>query len=293
MVAFSDRGSPESLVNDAYFAPQPNFIVPLAPDGRTAGWSNGLHFESLANFAHELRTPVQVLLGYLDILRGEAGVVADDSPAETPARKIIERMNANVNDLALTVDNVLEFALAFANAETLIEEEIELAQLLGEVEEVLRGSNRNQRLALSINLEDAARTVFMRRRPLRSILLNLATNALKFTAHGGVAIKVAVAEAPPAVCIEVRDTGAGISRELISAAFQPLVQLSRSSARHHRGLGLGLGIVQLNVKALAGRLQIESEPGVGSCFRVTLPCSLPDHQCPLGVTPAVAPTHNF
>jgi signal transduction histidine kinase len=244
----------------------------VTTDWSSGDWSSGLQFESLANLAHELRTPVQVLLGYLDILQGGTEVPLD-SPAGPPDRAIIERMSLNVHELAQTVDNVLEFALAFSSAETLIEEEIELAQLLAEVEEVLHGSNRNQHLALTINLEDAPRSVFMRRRPLRSILVNLASNALKFTANGEVAITLAGAEAPPALCIEVRDTGAGISRELLLSAFEPLVQLSRSSVRHHRGLGLGLALVQLNVKSLAGRLEVESEPGVGSCFKITIPCS--------------------
>jgi signal transduction histidine kinase len=262
-----------NLLADAAL-PQPRSFVspPIASPTIASGWANGLQFESLANLAHELRTPVQVLLGYLDMLRGEPAD-AVGTRSEPPVPSIIERMNVNVHELAQTVDNVLEFALAFANAETLIEEEIVLAHLLDEVEEVLRGSDRNQRLALSVNLEDAPRTVFMRRRPLRSIMLNLATNAMKFTSNGEVAIRIARAEAPPSLYLEVRDTGAGISRELLSSAFEPLVQLSRSSVRHHRGLGLGLALVQLNVKSLAGHLLVESEPGVGSCFKVTIPCA--------------------
>jgi signal transduction histidine kinase len=93
------------------------------------GWSNGVHFESIANFAHELRTPVQVLLGYLDILRGDRVDVAAATLAQLADRTIIERMNANVHELAQTVENVLAFVLADAAIETAAEE-VKLAEFL-------------------------------------------------------------------------------------------------------------------------------------------------------------------
>jgi len=234
-------------------------------------WMGALHYDYLANLAHELRTPVQVLLGYLDMLRVDGTQGSPGSPAE-PHTAIIQRMNANVHELAQTVDNVLEFALACANADSSLEEEIDLSELLGEVDEILRASKRNDALALRIGLEGAPRTVVIRRRPLRSILLNLGTNAIKFTAEGEVTINVSSVDGTQ-LDIEVRDTGKGISRDLIPAAFEPLIQLSHSSVRLHRGLGLGLSLVQLNVQSLGGRLQVETELGVGSCFKVSIPCS--------------------
>jgi two-component system sensor histidine kinase/response regulator len=236
------------------------------------GWSDDANFESLANLAHELRTPVQVLLGYLDILRDDHSY-AGSGAAPSPDWAIIERMNSNVHELALTVENVLEFALAYASADSAVEEEIDLAELFAQVGEVMRASNRDQHLTVRVNLDGAPEKIVMQRRPLRSIVLNLAINAIKFTANGEVTISVRKdAREPQSLEIEVRDTGAGISRDLVSLALEPLVQLSHSSARRHRGLGLGLAVVQLNVKALGGSLQVESAPGAGSCFKVTIPC---------------------
>ena len=105
---------------------------------KKGGWLGGVHLESLANLAHELRTPVQVLLGYLDILRDDRSD-AGTKDFESPDWTIIERMNANVHELAQTVENVLEFALAYASADTAIEEEIELAEFFAELDEVLDG----------------------------------------------------------------------------------------------------------------------------------------------------------
>jgi len=236
-------------------------------------WASGEHLGSLANLAHELRTPVQVLFGYLDILRDDVPEFGIKGIAGPPARDIIDRMNANVHELAQTVENVLEYALAYTNPGAWVEEKIDLAQFFAEVDETLGASMRNPALILRINLDGAPRTVVMHRRSLRSIVLNLANNAVKFTAGGEVNITVCGHEAPRSLSIEVRDTGQGISSDLLSAAFEPLVQLSHSSIRRHRGLGLGLTLVRHNVKSLGARMDVESEPGVGSCFKVTIPCS--------------------
>jgi signal transduction histidine kinase len=276
MELFSECRSSAIGPETAVLSPeQHGFIYTESGPHEDSGWSDGVHLESLANLAHELRTPVQVLLGYLDILRDDRAAPDAGDLSESPERIIIERMNANVHELAQTVENVLEFVLAYASAETAIEEEIELAEFFAELEEVLRASKRNQNLAIRINLDDAPRTVVTQRRPLRSIVLNLATNAIKFTADGEVTISISrCALEPQNLELEVRDTGAGISRDLLSFAFEPLVQLSHSSVRRHRGLGLGLAVVQRNVKTLGGRLQVESVPGAGSCFKVTIPCTI-------------------
>jgi signal transduction histidine kinase len=234
-------------------------------------WSDGIRFESLANLAHELRTPVQVLLGYLDILRDDRADAAETRGSDY--RAIIERMNTNVHELAQTVENLLEFVLASAGAETAIEEEIEVAEFFAEIEEVLVASNRNPHLSISINLDAAPENIVAPRRPLRSIVLNLAINAIKFTLEGEVSICVSGDVAgSETIEIEVRDTGEGINQELLATAFEPLVQLSHSNTRRHRGLGLGLAMVQRHLKALGGRLEVASIPGSGSRFKVTIPC---------------------
>ena len=245
----------------------------MEPFAHASNWSNGVHLESLANLAHELRTPVQVLRGYLDILRDDRCAAGVDL-VESPHWTIVERMNANVYELAQTVENVLEFALASAGAETAIEEEIELREFFAELDDIFKASNHNPQLVVGIDLKDAPATIFTQRRALRSIVLNLAINAIKFTAKGAVSISMSKSVTEPqSLELEVRDTGAGISLDLLAVALEPLVQLSRSSIRRHRGLGLGLAVVQRNVRALCGWLQVESVPGAGSCFRVTIPCT--------------------
>jgi signal transduction histidine kinase len=251
----------------------------METSSRDSAWSSRGQLESLANLAHELRTPVQVLLGYLDILRDDRSAATIRELSEESDRAILERMNANVHELAQTVENLLEFALRQAGAETATAEEIDLAEFVAEVREVLKAWNRERNLAVSINVQDAPRIIVARRRPLRSIVLNLAINAIKFTANGEVTVSMrSSAQVPDHLDIEIRDTGAGIGRELLSTAFEPMVQLSQSSVRRHRGVGLGLTVVQHNVKTLKGKLQVESELGAGSCFKVTIPCSASEPQ---------------
>lgn len=243
-----------------------------SPQSVQHAWSDDANLESLANLAHELRTPVQVLLGYLDILRAER---LDPQPLLDAAdATIIERMNANVLELAQTVENLLEFARHRTPAEMAPEEEIDLEEFFAELDPVLKAAQRGKKLAIRVNLYDAPGRFTTHRHVLRSIVINLATNAIKFTALGEVTIRVRRSfEAPCPLEIEVSDTGAGIRNDILSAAFEPLVQLSQSSARRHRGLGLGLAVVQHNVEQLGGTLHVESALGVGSCFKVTIPCS--------------------
>ncbi len=244
----------------------------LPPPVAEPRWSGGVHLEALANLAHELRTPIQVLLGSMDILREETAAPAPRSFERVGA--IVETMNSNLYELARTVENVMEFAFAEAEAEAATEEDIEVAELMAEVEPVLEAANREKRLALRVDLERAPGCIGSQRRRLRAILENLALNAIKFTARGYVAITVREGQANPreAIELEVRDTGPGIDPAFVELAMQRLVQLSHGSVRRYRGLGLGLAVVQRNVKMLGGKMQVETEPGAGSSFKVTIPC---------------------
>jgi signal transduction histidine kinase len=227
--------------------------------------------EALANLAHELRSPVQALLGYLDILRDELGEVAS-----ARHKQIIERMNANAHDLAQTVENVMDFSFKDAMAEAEDEEEIVLRDLIADLAPVLEAANDSKGLEIRFDLEAAPAVFRSRRRPIKSILLNLAVNAIKFTDHGGVTIAIRAAASSQlgaVVELEVRDTGPGIDATRVDQAFQTCAQLSHSSIRSHRGMGLGLAVVQRNVEALGARMLVKTALQQGSAFIVTIPIS--------------------
>lgn len=240
---------------------------------RAGQWEQGVHMEALANLAHELRSPVQAILGYLDILRDEVSEALGSRH-----RQIIERMNANAHDLAQTVENVMDFSVADAMAEATGEEEILPHDLIGDLAPALEAANVSKGLEIRFDLEGAPAAFRSRRRPIKAILLNLAVNAIKFTDRGSVIIAIRMAgssQLGSAVELEVRDTGPGIEAALVEQAFKTCAQLSHSSVRSHRGMGLGLAVVQRNVEALGAKIVVKSALQQGSAFVVTVPIADP------------------
>ena len=236
---------------------------------RRQPWQGGIRLEPLANLAHELRTPLQVMLGYVDILREEWAGELSPEPLE-----ILERLRINAHELTHTLGNLMELATAQAGGEAVLEEEIDVADLVDDLTCVLEAANRRKGLALDFELEEAPKSILSDRRLLRSILVNLALNAIKFTAAGSVIVAVRRRQAGSGeewVEFEVRDSGPGIAPELLDRAFQPFAQLSNSSTRRHRGLGLGLALVRRHVQSLGATLEVSSSPGNGSSFVVRIP----------------------
>jgi signal transduction histidine kinase len=247
--------------------------VSVSDKSPVVSWSQGIRFEVLANLAHELRTPIQVLIGFIDILR-------DDWAAELSAQphEILDRMNANIHDLAQTVDNMMDLVLADANAGPLVNEDIMLLSLMADITPILEAANQRKQLELHVELDDAPATIHAPRRALRSILLNLALNAIKFTESGIVTVTLRRSRSQTkneALEFEITDTGPGIDPAMLERASRPFAQLSNSSARRYRGLGLGLAVVQRNVRALGGRLELQpATAGKGSDFVVEIPAQV-------------------
>ncbi len=231
-------------------------------------WTERLRLAALANLAHELRTPIQVLLGYLDTLK-------DQLPSTLPARsrKMLERMNANACELARIVENIMEFALDDAQAEANGDTEVPTLDLLDEVMPLIESANQEKGLDLQFDFDDAPAVIYARHRQLRLVLANLAVNAVRFTTAGSVTISIRRAGKPdgPEVAFEVSDTGPGFGPELRDELFEPFAQLSSSNSRRYRGLGLGLTVVKRCVAALNGKLEVHSVLGQGSRFVVVFP----------------------
>jgi signal transduction histidine kinase len=232
-------------------------------------WEQGVHMESLANLAHELRSPVQAFLGYLDILRDElSGTLSDRH------RRVVERLNANAHDLAQTVENVMDFSVSDAMAEAPHEEEVRLHDLISELAPVLEAANDTKGLKITFDIGSAPAVFRSRLRPIKSILLNLAVNAVRFTDRGGVHVAIRLGELSQSGCaieLEIHDTGPGITAEQIADAFQPCTQLSRSSVRRYRGMGLGLAVVQRNAQALGAKILVKQVLPHGTAFLVIIP----------------------
>ena len=234
--------------------------------------SEAIRLEALANLAHELRSPLQALLGYLDIIRDEWSGQIPEEP-----RTMLERMNVNLHDLVHTVDNIMEFVMADAGAAPRVFEDISVSSLVTDLTPGIEAASHGKPVAIRFDLDDAPGSIHSSRRALRMILSNLVLNAIKFTERGSVMVRIASSDreshaaAEREVYIEVSDTGIGISPALLDEAARPLAQLSHSNARKFRGLGLGLTVVQRNVRALGATLEVKSAPGQGSRFLLRIP----------------------
>jgi signal transduction histidine kinase len=222
----------------------------------------------MSNLCHELRTPLQVLGGYLDILTEDYGTQFAAEPL-----RILERLRLNASELTQTVENLLEYAAAITGTLAAVAEPVEVADLVEGLEPLFAAAAQRKKISLRWLIEPNLNCIRSDRRLLRSIMCNLVYNAIKFTDQGEVTVRLRQLGVRNRcmVELEVEDTGIGIDEQRLDEAFRPFVQLSESNTRHHRGLGLGLALIKRDVALLGGSLEVRSKPSSGACFKVRLP----------------------
>jgi protein-histidine pros-kinase len=213
-----------------------------------------------AQMSHELRTPVTAVLGYCALLREGVGGVLPTAAAE-----MIERMARSAQHLRALVDDLLDLARVDAGKVQLTVEEVSLPALLSDALASLEPQARAKGLALELRAADVPRVSTDAKR-VGQIVLNLASNAVKFTECGGVRVSVE-RHAANAVAVHVVDTGLGIAGEDLERVFDEFVQVGAA----HGGTGLGLAISRRLARLLGGDLTVCSTPARGSRFTLTLP----------------------
>ncbi|MBI3361894.1 MAG: sensor histidine kinase, partial [Chloroflexi bacterium] len=215
----------------------------------------------VADVSHELRTPLTAILGNVDLLRR---IGADDRDSLDAIQSEAERMSRLVGDLLL---------LAQAEAGTLpvAREPVELDTLLLEVYRQMRVLALDGGIEMQIAEEDQARVLGDRDR-LKQLLINLLSNALKYTPQGG-RVTLGLARVNNWARLTVSDTGPGIPAEDLSRIFERFYRVDKARNRAQGGAGLGLAIAQRIARMHGGRIEVASEgvPGRGSTFSVWLP----------------------
>jgi PAS domain S-box-containing protein len=225
--------------------------------------------EFLANMSHEIRTPMTAILGFTDLLLNEAGL--DRAPAHrVNSLKTIER---NGQHLLALINDILD--LSKIEAGKLETERARCAPLevLSDVASMMRARAEAKALRLVTEVKGPLPVnILTDPLRLRQILVNLVSNAIKFTDAGEVRIAVALVSAQdaPRLRLDVIDTGIGMSDEQTAKLFQPFTQVASSSTRRFGGTGLGLTISKRLVEALGGTIEVYSTPGRGSTFRITV-----------------------
>jgi signal transduction histidine kinase len=235
--------------------------------GAVAASANRAKSEFLAAMSHELRTPLNAIGGHAQLL--EMGV---HGPLTDPQRDAIRRIERSEQHLLSLINDVLNFAKLEAGRVEYDVRTLPLAELVGSVLEMLETQlNAKQlRCALRIASDLAVRGD---EEKVRQIMLNLVSNAIKFTAAGGTITIDSASRlgAPPGVVfVRVSDTGIGIPREKGSAIFDPFVQLHPVLGSPREGTGLGLAISRDLARGMGGDIRVRSEEGRGSVFTVSL-----------------------
>jgi len=220
----------------------------------------------LANISHEIRTPLNAVLGLSDLLHRQSNTQDADDLAGT--------IHESASGLLALINDVLDFSKGAAGEINLSRETVDIRSVTHAIARMVRGSAQAKGLELTWNVEpEVPQFIESDEMRLRQVLINLVTNAVKFTDSGEVEVTVRALDENsehPLLEFSVRDTGPGIPAEDRERLFNPFVQANDSSTRREGGTGLGLAICRQIVLAMGGQLQLESALGVGSTFRVEL-----------------------
>jgi signal transduction histidine kinase len=235
--------------------------------------ANAAKTEFLAAMSHELRTPLNAIAGYADLLAmGVRGPVSDEQLED------VRRIKKSSLHLLSLINEILNLARIEAGHLDLRMSNVRVAPMLEDVVALVAPQMRSKDLQCSVGECDPALAVHTDAEKARQILLNLLTNAYKFTDRGGRVVVACnrLADAGDASMIAVRvvDTGRGIPDDKLSAIFEPFVQIDRRlTPEPEQGLGLGLAISRDLARAMGGDLTVASVVGQGSTFTLTLPAS--------------------
>jgi PAS domain S-box-containing protein len=230
--------------------------------------------EFLAVLSHELRTPLNTVLGYARMLR-QPQVSMDDEKRER-ALVVLER---NAATLAKLVDDVLDTSRSMAGKLRLAIERVNLEQIVRDALETMSPAAEAKNITLQLDIESRLETPADPDR-LGQVVLNLVSNAVKFTPLGGT-VSVRVFRDGPESVIEVRDTGVGIAPDHLPCVFQRFWQAESGASREHGGLGLGLALVRHLVELHGGSVAATSAgKGQGATFTVRLPPRAPRNDVP-------------
>lgn len=240
-------------------------VTPQVRARKDVEQANKAKSEFLATMSHELRTPLNAIGGYTDLmLEGIRGPISDAQ------RTDLERINRSQRHLLGVINDILNFAKVEAGRLKMNIADVSMNKVLGGLESLIAPTLLEKEIAYEYRCCDPSYTAHADPERLQQILLNLLSNAAKFTPPGGT-ITVECGATKTTMRVRVTDTGVGIAEDSLETVFEPFVQLERGQAPGMGGTGLGLSISRELARAMGGDLTAESTPNEGSTFVLTLP----------------------
>jgi signal transduction histidine kinase len=229
----------------------------------------------LTNMSHELRTPLTTIMGYCELIQH-----LSEQPGYDSLHADLDRIwNASQHLLAL-ISDVLDLSKIEADKVSLDLDWFGLPGLAHEIAAAVYPLVIDQGNSLKVECADESGSIYADRTKVRQILLNLLSNAAKFTTQGTITLAItrenAIGQEPEWVCFTVADTGIGIAPGYLPQLFEPFTQADATHTRQHSGTGLGLALSQRFCQLMGGTIIVVSAPGAGSTFTVRLPAVIAD-----------------
>lgn len=222
----------------------------------------------LANMSHELRTPLNAIIGYSEMLEDEAREENRSSDL-ADLRKI---SHAGKHLLEMITD-ILDLSKIESGEMAIKREPVDIKELLHNIVETMHPLLKQTNNAVAMDIDPRLNTVTVDKLRLRQVLLNLISNANKFTQEGSIELRASRQESANEQMVEiaVRDTGIGITERDLKTIFDPFTQVDNTYTRQYEGSGLGLAISRNLCRMMGGNIRVESVPGEGSVFTISLP----------------------
>lgn len=224
--------------------------------------------EFLAMITHELRTPLQAIVGYTETV-----MVDLDGPHNEQHVSDLSSVIHSADHLLALINQILDFSKIESGHQLLYPQEIELAHCVSKIENTITPLARARRNTLSVILKTERETIYVDRDKLNQVVINLLGNACKFTQDGDITFIISCSV--DTLSLEVVDTGIGIPESEQMHIFEAFRQVDMRETREHGGTGLGLAITENLVRLMGGSITVRSAPGVGSAFTVLIPLKAP------------------
>ena len=225
--------------------------------------ANQMKSAFLANMSHEIRTPLTSIIGFAEAIGDEV-----EADAEGPVPRFAGLIEESGRHLLDTLNAVLNLSKLEAGEAQLAPETVDLAVQVEELAQQFRP--RADDAAVDLRVEANPVPAWANEGGLQVVLRNLVSNAIKYTEEGG-QVQVRTRRDDETSVLEVEDTGIGMDPEQVPTLFGPFRQASEGTSREYEGTGLGLAVTKRVVNQMGGTIEVETEPGVGTCFTVRLP----------------------
>lgn len=236
----------------------------------SAELANASKSQFLANMSHELRTPLNAIIGFSEVINHELfGPVGNDRYKE-----YVNDIHKSSSHLLSLINDILDLSKIEADRYELYEEELDLADVMASCKHMIRHRAQEAAVDLTVSVSPTLPGLIADKRALRQMILNLVSNAVKFTPRGGYIELSAFLEPDQRIALRVRDTGIGIAKADIPTALEPFRQIGKDSNVYStEGTGLGLPLTNALARMHGATLVIESEPGVGTTITIRMPYS--------------------